>query len=153
MRLLVDGLESWQVDEVACWCELESWYIGELLGFRELISQRVDVFCVLYKKGVFIMCWHHKDNKLRSTYRNIKSQDGFNIYVIVYVLYRHTKANKIKTGSKRQLAACSPLSWCRLTVGLWLLINDVAYFTSHKLWPALRLFKFAILTSFSLKWR
>ena len=27
--------------------------------------------------GVFILCWHHKDKKLFSIYRKIKSRDGF----------------------------------------------------------------------------
>ena len=32
-----------------------------------------------YMRGVFILCWHHKDNKLLSIYRNIKSQDGLDL--------------------------------------------------------------------------
>jgi len=32
-------------------------------------------------KGVLILYWHHKDNKLLPTYRNIKSQDSFFIYL------------------------------------------------------------------------
>lgn len=27
--------------------------------------------------GAFILCWNHKDNKVLSIYRKIKSQDGF----------------------------------------------------------------------------
>ena len=29
-----------------------------------------------YMRGVFILCWHHKDKKLLSIYRNIKSHNG-----------------------------------------------------------------------------
>ena len=58
-------------------CHLMSYCIRKLLGFREFISPRIDLFCTLYLGGVFILCWHHKDNKLLSIYRNIKSQDGF----------------------------------------------------------------------------
>ena len=59
-------------------------YIGELLGFRGLIS-RAGIFVQhLVYGGVFILCWHYnilcwhyKGNKLRSIYRNTKSQDYF----------------------------------------------------------------------------
>ena len=58
-------------------CHLMSCCIWKLLGFREFISPWIDLSCTLYLGGVFILCWHHKDNKLLSIYRNIKSQDGF----------------------------------------------------------------------------
>ena len=59
-------------------------YIGWLLGFRELISRWVYLSYTSYTQGVFILCWHYnilcwhyKGNKLRSIYRNTKSQDHF----------------------------------------------------------------------------
>jgi len=59
-------------------------YIGELLGFRELKAARIYLSCTSYMRGVFtlcchydILCWHYKGNKLRSIYRNTKSQDYF----------------------------------------------------------------------------
>ena len=52
-------------------------YIGELLGFRELKAARVYLSCTSYMRGAFILCWHYKGNKLRSIYRNIKSQNYF----------------------------------------------------------------------------
>jgi len=61
-------------------------YIGELLGFRELKATRAYLSCTSYMRGAFILCrhydvlcWHYKGNKLRSIYRNTKSQD----YLIV----------------------------------------------------------------------
>lgn len=47
---------------------------------RGYVSKRYRaevIHCTSYLKGVFILCWHHKDNKLLSSYRKIKSQDDF----------------------------------------------------------------------------
>lgn len=49
----------------------------DLLGFREFISQRVELSCTSYVGGQVILCWLHKDNSLLSIYRKIKSRDGF----------------------------------------------------------------------------
>jgi len=37
----------------------------------------VNLYSTLYMKGVFVLTLLHKDNKLLSIYRNIKSQDDF----------------------------------------------------------------------------
>ena len=63
---------SWWVGKFVSWC------IREQLGFHEFISQRAVLPCTSYMRGVFILCWHHKDNKLLSICRNIKSQDKLN---------------------------------------------------------------------------
>ena len=59
-------------------------YIGELSGYRGLISRWVYLSCTSYMRGVFILCWHYnilcchyKGNKLRSIDRNTKSKDLF----------------------------------------------------------------------------
>ena len=71
-------LMSWRVDELMSWRVDELMYSG-VVGFRKSIRQWVDLSSTSYMRGVFVLCWHHKDNKLHSIYRNIKSQDGLNI--------------------------------------------------------------------------
>ncbi len=44
----------------------------ELLGFRKLTNLYVDLSCTSYMRGVFILCWHHEDNRLRSIYKILK---------------------------------------------------------------------------------
>jgi len=41
-------------------------FLRDLLGFREFISQRVCCPALRAWRGVFILCWHHKDNQLLS---------------------------------------------------------------------------------------
>ena len=56
---------SWWVDNIV------SWWVCELLVFREFISKRADLFCTTYMRGVSVVCWQH-NNKPLSIYRNIK---------------------------------------------------------------------------------
>ena len=88
MRFWVGELLNLWVFEFVSFCvlsfELMSWRVDELMysgvvGFRKSIRQWVDLSSTSYMRGVFVLCWHHKDNKLHSIYRNIKSQDGLNI--------------------------------------------------------------------------
>ena len=104
MSLWLDEVVSWQVGVIfvfwvgvflsrrveGVWgCELTNWWVDELVGFwtDELIQSGVVGFSGVYKpvnwfvstlhvKGVFILCWHHKDNKLLSIYRQDKDRDG-----------------------------------------------------------------------------
>ena len=71
MRVWVGKFVGWEVSEFFSWC------IRELLGFREFIGQWADLPHPSYVSGVFILSWHHKDKKLLSIYRKIKSRDGF----------------------------------------------------------------------------
>ena len=56
----------------SCDCNLMSSCPCQLLGFREFISQQVDLRSTSNIKGVFILCRQHKDNKLLPIYKNIK---------------------------------------------------------------------------------
>ena len=56
----------------SCDCNLMSWCTCQLQGFREFISQQVDLRSTSNIKGVFILCRQHKDNKLLPIYKNIK---------------------------------------------------------------------------------
>ena len=71
IRFWVGKFVSWGVSKLMSWC------IRELLGFREFIGQWADLSRPSYVSGVFILCWHHKDKKLLSIYRKIKSRDYF----------------------------------------------------------------------------
>ena len=71
MRVWVGKFINWGVSK------LMGCRIQELLGFREFIGQWVDLSHSSYVSGVFILCWHHKDKKLLSIYRKIKSRDYF----------------------------------------------------------------------------
>ena len=109
MSLWVDELVSlelvsWWVDKLTgSWvCKLMSRRIRELLGFHEFIRQWVDLYCTLYMRGVFILCWYHKDNKFLSIYRNIKSQDDFALcslcsYVKNTCIYVKTRNESLQT--------------------------------------------------------
>jgi len=54
-----------------------SWCVRELLVFREFISRWFDLFCTSCLRRVFVLCWHHRENKRLLMDRNIKSQDDF----------------------------------------------------------------------------
>ena len=88
-------MSLWVYEFVSLWvcvfrgCELMSWCIWELLAFREFISQWIDLSYTSHTRGVFILCWHHKDNKLLSIYRKIKSQDD--VTILVNLIYQFLK--------------------------------------------------------------
>ena len=64
------SLMSWWLDEiisrwvfefVSWWAyKLMSWLVRDLLFFRELISQWVDLSYTSYMRRMFILCWYHK---------------------------------------------------------------------------------------------
>ena len=54
-----------------------SWCVRELLVFREFKSRCFDLSCTSCMRRMFILCWHHRENKRLLMYRNIKSQDDF----------------------------------------------------------------------------
>ena len=64
------SLMSWWLDEIisrwvfqfVCWWAytLMSWLVRDLLFFRELISQWVDLSYTSYMRRMFILCWYHK---------------------------------------------------------------------------------------------
>jgi len=58
-----------------------SWCVRELLVFREIIRRWFDLFCTSCLRKVFILCWHHRENKRLLMDRNIKSQDDFSFWV------------------------------------------------------------------------
>ena len=75
---LMSILSLWFFVFVSLWVsEFVSWCLLDLLGFREFIGQWADLPHPSYVSGVFILSWHHKDKKLLSIYRKIKSRDGF----------------------------------------------------------------------------
>ena len=59
-----------------------SWCVRELLVFREIISRWFDLFCTSCLRRVFVLCWHHRENKRLLMDRNIKSQDDFILWVV-----------------------------------------------------------------------
>ena len=59
-----------------------SWCVRELLVFREIIRRWFDLFCTSCMRKVFILCWHHRENKRLLMDRNIKSQDDFILWVV-----------------------------------------------------------------------
>gem|GEM_PF-2283778 len=46
----------------------------------------VGLSCTSCVRRVFILCWHHRENKLPLIYSNIKSQDNF----VEKVLFRYS---------------------------------------------------------------
>ena len=74
---------SWWVREfVGLWIfQFVSWCVWELLVFREIIRRWFDLFCTSCLRKVFILCWHHRENKRLLMDRNIKSQDDFSFWV------------------------------------------------------------------------
>ena len=82
MSSCVFEMVDYWVGEFASWggyklmsswaCELTSWCLRELLGFRKLAYPRVALFPrYVYKKGVLVLCWQLK-------FRPIKGKDGSN---------------------------------------------------------------------------
>ena len=65
-----------------------SWCVRELLVFREFISRWFGLFCTSCLRMVFVLCWHHRENKRLLMYRNIKSQDDF----ILWFFLRYCKS-------------------------------------------------------------
>ena len=59
-----------------------SWCVRELLVFREIISWWFDMFCTSCLRRVFVLCWHHRENKRLLMDRNIKSQEDFILWVV-----------------------------------------------------------------------
>ena len=64
-----------------------SWCVRELLVFREFISRWFDLSCTSCMRRVFILCWHHRENKRLLMYRNIKSQDDFSFWVFEFLSF------------------------------------------------------------------
>ena len=62
--------------ELISWCFFEflSWWVDKLTGWQ------VDLSCTSCVRRVFILCWHHRENKYLLIYRNIKSQYHFYNY-------------------------------------------------------------------------
>ena len=86
-RWFFEFVSWWDYKQMRFWdCKLMSWLVRDLLFFRELISQWIDLSYISYMRRMFILCWHHKGNWLLSTYRNIKSQDDFLLCLLLRIL-------------------------------------------------------------------
>ena len=69
-------------EQMSLWVfQFASWRVRELLVFREIIRRWFDLFCTSCLRKVFILCWHHRENKRLLMDRNIKSQDDFSFWV------------------------------------------------------------------------
>ena len=57
--------------DVLVFFEFLSWWVNKLMSWL------ADLSCTSCVRRAFILCWHHRENKLLLIYRNIKSQDYF----------------------------------------------------------------------------
>ena len=127
-----------------------SWCVRELLVFREIISRWFDLFCTSCMRKMFILCWHHRENKRLLMDRNIKSQDDFILWVVcdtakVRFFKQITTPERlafrgIELFAILQKCDFSSKSQVAFTADLWGMVARMAFSTCCGAWAMCRLF-------------